>query len=280
MLHSARPLFWPLLAAACALSLSWASPSAHAAKLYKCTTHGEVTYSNEPCRGQSMQVVQPNDGNMVTINSPREQARAELAGEAPELPTIKLPASGAQDLPPSFTAQDIGQAAAPMPADGGQNAAEGFLRRLQAETQALQQNLTQQQQSQSAAPAAEQQADDAAWAAALGQAANPAVISQMQEMMADLALAALPNAQDLATEGERVLREAWWPKLRRLMLYSALALIGFGLVFLLCIYWIVRLALRHGLAAAQRRQQAKRSSGSGFEISRYQADGKTEPVAL
>ena len=42
----------------CAL---FAATQARASTMYKCVTNGQVTYANEPCKGQTMQVVKGND---------------------------------------------------------------------------------------------------------------------------------------------------------------------------------------------------------------------------
>ena len=69
----------------CAL---FAATQARASTMYKCVTNGQVTYANEPCKGQTMQVVKGNDTNMVQVNTPKVPIGTE--GSASDLPVVKL----------------------------------------------------------------------------------------------------------------------------------------------------------------------------------------------
>ena len=108
--------------------------------MYKCVTNGQVTYANEPCKGQTMQVVKGNDTNMVQVNTPKVPIGTE--GSASDLPVVKLQPKIDTSV---GEAANLGLGAA-APAnkntDGG-SANERFLKQLQAQTQALAQQQAQ-----------------------------------------------------------------------------------------------------------------------------------------
>ena len=134
----------------CAL---FAATQARASTMYKCVTNGQVTYANEPCKGQTMQVVKGNDTNMVQVNTPKVPIGTE--GSASDLPVVKLQPKIDTSV---GEAANLGLGAA-APAnkntDGG-SANERFLKQLQAQTQAL----AQQQAQQSAVVTTDANADE------------------------------------------------------------------------------------------------------------------------
>lgn len=207
--------------------------SGFAAELYKCTTNGEVTYSNEPCKGQRMEKV--DKGNMVHIN--------DSPNLAPALESATPPAPAAADVPLVQWHDDSAPApvAAPAPIQAAPPSGTGsFLQRLQEETQSWMAANPGQ------APAAQ----------------NSQIMTQIQEMMADLALTMMPNTQDLAQETEKIIEHTVAPKLRKLLLQIGLGLLVLGLLLLGLTYAVVRLAVAHALAAqAKKAHTLKADSG-------------------
>ncbi len=86
------------LAVLCASS--YASTAAAAPTLYKCVTNGQVTYANEPCKGQSMQVVKGGDANMVQVNSQKNMAPNDPSGA--DVPVVKLEPKTDTSTGPTF----------------------------------------------------------------------------------------------------------------------------------------------------------------------------------
>ena len=66
-----------------ATALIFLACHASAATLYKCTSNGEVTYANEPCKGQKMEVVKGKDTNMVHVNGAPPAAADNASAEVP-----------------------------------------------------------------------------------------------------------------------------------------------------------------------------------------------------
>ena len=121
---------------------SYARMAGAAPTLYKCVTNGQVTYANEPCKGQSMQVVKGGDANMVQVNSQKNMAPNDPSGA--DVPVVKLEPKTDTSTGPAASL-GLGQAApaAQNPATQPGNTNERFIAQLQQQTQALAQQAAQ-----------------------------------------------------------------------------------------------------------------------------------------
>jgi hypothetical protein len=227
------------LAVLCASS--YASTAAAAAPtLYKCVTNGQVTYANEPCKGQSMQVVKGGDTNMVQVNSQKNTAPSDPSGA--DVPVVKLEPKTDTSTGPAASL-GLGQAApaAQNPAATHGNANERFIAQLQQQTQALAQQAAQAQ-----TPAAPPALAPADWPQET--ASNSAATVQLPAGFEPLRM---PTGEEIVAE----LRKSWQtellPQLRSWLAYGLLLILVSSLLALFALYWVMRLAVKHGMLAAQ-----------------------------
>ncbi|MFI0546313.1 MAG: hypothetical protein ACH34Y_05290 [Brachymonas sp.] len=224
------------LAVLCASS--YASTAAAAPTLYKCVTNGQVTYANEPCKGQSMQVVKGGDANMVQVNSQKNMAPNDPSGA--DVPVVKLEPKTDTSTGPAASL-GLGQAApaAQNPATQPGNTNERFIAQLQQQTQALAQQAAQ-------TPAASQALAPADWPQET--ASNSAATVQLPAGFEPLRM---PTGEEIVAE----LRKSWQtellPQLRSWLAYGLLLLLVSSLLALFALYWVMRLAVKHGILAAK-----------------------------
>ncbi len=245
-----RPALLPSFAFTLVLStaLSALPSAAQAATLYKCTNNGEVTYANEPCKGQKMEVVKGKDTNMVHVNESKSTSTSTAAGTGagigdggsatPDIPVVKLQPKTDSSM---GDAANLGLgAAAPAGAGKGQTN-ERFLQQLQAQTQAL----AQQNQAGEEMLAGDNEGE---WPAALRRPEDGAAAGQAPAGFEPLVM---PTGAEIVTE----LRKAWLaellPTLKLWLSYALLLGLLAGALGLLTLYWVMRLAVKHGMIAAQ-----------------------------
>lgn len=194
------------------------------ATLYKCITNGAVTYANEPCKGQSMQVVKGNETNMVQVNGTKSSAVQDA--DAGDIPVVKLEPKADTQTGPAASLGLGSAAPAQAPNPGSTN--ERFLAQLQQQTEAL----AQQTQEPTA---------NAAWPE------NPNLV-QLPDGFEPLRM---PTGEEIVAE----LRKSWktelLPTLRGWLIYALGLLALASLLGGLLLYWVVRTGVKHGILAAQ-----------------------------
>lgn len=227
---------------------------ATASTLYKCTSNGQVTYANEPCKGQTMQVVKGNDTNMVQVNTPKTPPAGD--GSAADLPTVKLQPKTDTSVGEAANLGLGAAAPAGKNADAG-SANERFLKQLQAQTQALAQQQAQQQAlpPNGAAPAdasAQEEGSEADWPEALrlpqDASAGNADQGQVPPGFEPLVM---PTGAEIVAELRKIWLAEGLPAARTWAIKALLCLLLLGGIFLFALYWIVRFAVKHGTLAAQ-----------------------------
>ena len=227
----------------CAL---FAATQARASTMYKCVSNGQVTYANEPCKGQTMQVVKGNDTNMVQVNTPKVPIGTE--GSASDLPVVKLQPKIDTSV---GEAANLGLGAA-APAnkntDGG-SANERFLKQLQAQTQALAQQQAQQSAVATTDANADETGSEADWPQALRLPTDPSV--GQEQAPSGFEPLVMPTGAEIVAE----LRKSWQaelqPALSRWLVYAMLYALAVAALLLFALYWVVRFAVKHGTLAAQ-----------------------------
>jgi hypothetical protein len=223
-----------------------ACSSAGASTMYKCVTNGQVTYANEPCKGQTMQVVKGNDTNMVQVNPSRSAAASDA--DAPDVPVIKLQPKADNSV---GDAANLGLGAA---APAGKNAEAGsanerFLKQLQAQTQALAQQ--QSQPSAGHAPARDDAGSEADWPANLRRPADASAAPDATAAPAGFEPLVMPTGAEIVAELRKSWQAEWLPALRQWLIAALLCALAAAALLLFALYWIVRFAVKHGVLAAQ-----------------------------
>ncbi len=233
-----------------ATALIFLACHASAATLYKCTSNGEVTYANEPCKGQKMEVVKGKDTNMVHVNGAPPTAADNASAEVPVVKLQPKTDSGMGDA----AALGLGAAAPAGKSADGSSANERFLRQLQAQTQALAQQQAQQQAQQAggAMPAdasVQEQGNEADWPEALRlpSEANAA----KGQAPAGFGPLVMPTGAEIVAELRKSWQTEWQPLLKQWAISAFVCLLLLGILLLFALYWIVRLAVKHGTLAAQ-----------------------------
>lgn len=227
---------------------------AAAGTLYKCTSNGQVTYANEPCKGQSVQIVKGNDTNMVHINTPQAPNAANTApagdGNAGDLPVVKLQPKSDSSVGDAANLGLGAAAPAGKNSDGG-NANERFLKQLQAQTQALAQQQQQAQQGSPAAPnaTAGEGGNEADWPEALRLPGDASATKG--QAPAGFEPLVMPTGAEIVAELRKAWLAEWQPAVRQWLVYALLAALASIALLLFALYWVVRFAVKHGNLAAQ-----------------------------
>lgn len=229
-------------------------PCSHAVAgtLYKCTSNGQVTYANEPCKGQSMQIVKDNDSNMVHVNTPKvPNSPPANDGSAAELPVVKLQPKSDSSV---GEAANLGLgAAAPSGAKNSDSgtANERFLKQLQAQTQALAQQQQQMQQGRPPAPnsTATEEGNEADWPQALrlpsdGNATPGQAPAGFEPLV-------MPTGAEIVAELRKIWQAEWQPAVRQWLIYALFGALAAAALLLFALYWVLRFAVKHGTLAAQ-----------------------------
>ncbi len=217
-----------------------------AATLYKCTNNGEVTYANEPCKGQKMEIVKGKDTNMVHVNG----APPAAAGNASdEVPVVKLQPKTDTGMGDAAALGLGAPAPASKTAEGG-SANERFLKQLQAQTQALaqQQGQAQSQQTTQAAPDEGSEAD---WPAALRLPSDGTAPASQPQAPAGFEPLVMPTGAEIVAELRKIWQAEGQPALRAWAIKAVFCLLLLAGIFFLALYGVVRFAVKHGTLAAQ-----------------------------
>ena len=228
-----------------ATALIFLACHASAATLYKCTSNGEVTYANEPCKGQKMEVVKGKDTNMVHVNGAPPIAADNASAEVPIVKLQPKTDSGMGDA----AALGLGAAAPAGKSADGSSANERFLRQLQAQTQALAQQQAQQSAVATTDANADETGSEADWPQALRLPTDPSV--GQEQAPSGFEPLVMPTGAEIVAE----LRKSWQaelqPALSRWLVYAMLYALAVAALLLFALYWVVRFAVKHGTLAAQ-----------------------------
>ncbi len=222
-----------------------------AATLYKCTNNGEVTYANEPCKGQKMEIVKGKDTNMVHVNG----APPAPAGNASEeVPVVKLQPKTDTGMGDA-AALGLGAAAPAGKNTEGGSANERFLKQLQAQTQALAQQQSQAANQQAGQPAqtstAADEGSEADWPAALRLPSEGAAPDGQAQAPAGFEPLVMPTGAEIVAELRKIWQAEAQPALRAWAIKALLCLLLLAGIFFLALYVVVRFAVKHGTLAAQ-----------------------------
>jgi len=220
------------------LGLGAGVQSANAGTLYKCMSNGQITYANEPCKGQSVQVIKPNDtgGGVVQINGDR--GNKTPASDVPDIPVVKLEPksdSAGSSLPPNLAAEAAANAHNSGNTGNGSSTNERFLSQLQQQTQQL------------AAQAAGSLPPASAAAPAL---AASGAASGAAGLIDPMLFPAPPSAKDIMQEAQTQFNQNWRPALVRGLIEACVFILAFVLVILAGLYFLIRTAVKHGVRAA------------------------------